>query len=322
MSISIYHELTLVKLFKSLADEMRLRILRLLIKGSFHVNEIQYIVNGKQSNISHHLKILQESQIVVNKKEGSLIYYRFNDIDKNPILNQIYEIINLNSTIIPNYDEDIKRLEAIVTKRKKNAEDFFNSIGTNYDYLQEELFKNIYSVKEALTFFDKNKMESLIDIGCGTGKNFPLLAKYSNKVIGIDSSPSMIQLSEHICKNNNLNYELKLGDITKMPFESQSIDGAFINMVLHHLSNPAEVLAETARILKKSGKLLLIELLSHEDESMREKYADLWLGFTMEELSSWLITNGFKIDRQIIKSGLNNLNKHNVIIILAEKNSM
>ncbi|MCK5153653.1 MAG: methyltransferase domain-containing protein, partial [Spirochaetales bacterium] len=294
--------------------------------GTFHVNEILFIINGKQSNVSHHLKILQESEIVTNKKEGSLIYYRINDAwEYSSNLANVINTIQLEEKSIKNYHEDFKRLEAILQKRKMRAEEFFNTIGHNLDNVQAELFQHIYSTENIIKLFGK-KLQILLDVGCGTGRNLPLLAKRANKVIGLDSSPLMLQLSEHICKKNKLNYELKLGDIQQLPFSSNSINGVFINMVLHHISDPFIAMKEVYRIVKPKGKILIIELLSHQNEEMREKYADLWLGFPQEELSNWLKKTNFTIKEKIIKKNtaqsIKNQSSYKVIIILAEKNSM
>lgn len=310
--------MNIIKLFKSIADETRLRILRILLHGNFHVNEIQFIINAKQSNISHHLKILQESGILTSKKEGSLIYYRISDNLNSNLITSIIKIIKQEEITIKHHLEDLKRLESILEKRVKHAKEFFNAIGKDFDNLQAKLLNGIYSVDEAITLFNTG-LKTIVDIGCGTGRNLPVLAKQCIKVIGFDSSYTMLQLSEHICKENKLNYEIKLGDILALPFAGNSIDGVFMNMALHHVSDPLIALKEISRILVPNGQFVLVELLTHEDEMMREKYADLWLGFSEEELSEWFAKSNFIIKQKIIKAGKHNVNlEHKVIIILAE----
>ena len=320
MLISQYTNIDFIKLFKSLADETRLRILRILSRGSFHVNEILFIVNGKQSNISHHLKIMQEAGVIKSKKEGSWIFYRINEENGTGSVKSIIDTVMLDEKKIPCYDGDIKRLDAVLQKRKNEAEIFFNSIGDNFDNIQDNLFRDIYSVKDSVELFSDD-LKTILDVGCGTGRNLPLLAGKSQKVIGIDASPSMLQLSEHYCKKNKLNYELRLGDIDRIPFGAESIDGVFINMVLHHISDPASALKEISRVLVNNGELLLIELLSHDNDFMREKYADLWLGFSIEDLNKWLKQSGFIVKESIMKESDINLgnNYFRITIILAEK---
>jgi len=303
------------KIFKSLADETRLRIIRIFFNGNYSVNEILFVIGGKQSNISHHLKILQDSEILISKKEGANVFYRLNNFD-NEAAGDLITFIKKNERAIPHYNEDTKRLETISQKRKKQAEDYFNSVGLDFDFVQSNLFKNIYSVEEALSLFGQH-LNTILDIGCGTGRNLPLISKFADKIIGIDSSPKMIQLSDHICKKNNLNYELKISDIYQMPFHNSSIDGVFANMVFHHIPEPLKAITEINRIISDNGKFILIDLLSHEDQSMTDNYADLWLGFSEEEITKWLSDNNFHITNKIIKTDQND--SKNVIILVCEK---
>jgi len=65
--------------------------------------------------------------------------------------------------------------------------------------------------------------------------------------------------------------------------------------VLHHLSNPAEALAEGFRALRPGGQIAIVDLHQHGDESLRERMADLWLGFPPEEVEGWLRELDFNI---------------------------
>jgi ubiquinone/menaquinone biosynthesis C-methylase UbiE len=207
-------------------------------------------------------------------------------------------------------------VEAILEMRKKSAEEYFNSIGEEFDNVQSKLFEEVYSVERAAGFFGR-KFKSILDVGCGTGRNLPLLAKYASKVIGIDSSPKMIQLSEHIARKNGLDFELKIGDVNAIPLPDGDVEGVFANMVLHHISDPAGALHEFARVLAKNGRLLLVDMMSHNDETMREKYADLWLGFGIDDICKWLVKSGLTVIEKNVEAGKNS--KPGVFIILAEK---
>jgi ArsR family transcriptional regulator len=294
-------------------------MIRIFSHGFFNVNEIQHIIQAKQSNISHHLKILQEADLVSNKKEGSIIYYMLNEIDKNDSKNKIIDFIKQEEKNISFYEEDSKRMESILDERKIRAEEFFNKIGPTFDSIQDELFKNIYSIEDVFSSFNL-KFKSILDLGCGTGRNLPVLAKFAKKVIGVDSSFSMIKLAEHLCKTNHLNYELKLGDVKKLPYSEESIDCVFLNMVLHHFSNPQEALSELTKIIAPKGKLILIDLISHKNDYMQKKYADLWLGFTVEEINKWLKSSNITLKELTIKEDQSKKSDFKVIILLGEKN--
>ena len=62
--------------FKAFCDETRLMALSLLQSGEKCACELLEQVNVSQSTLSHHMKILVESGIVVSRKQGKWMYYR------------------------------------------------------------------------------------------------------------------------------------------------------------------------------------------------------------------------------------------------------
>ncbi len=66
----------LEQLFKGLADQTRLRILNLLIHGELCVCDIQYVLGSSQPNVSRHLTYLKNSGLVLDRREGSRMYYK------------------------------------------------------------------------------------------------------------------------------------------------------------------------------------------------------------------------------------------------------
>ena len=63
-------------LFKGLADQTRIRILNLLIHGELCVCDIQYVLESPQPNVSRHLTYLKNSGLVLDRRDGSRMYYR------------------------------------------------------------------------------------------------------------------------------------------------------------------------------------------------------------------------------------------------------
>ena len=61
---------------KTLAHPLRLAILHTLKDGEKTVNELTQTLGASQSNVSQHLAILRQRQIVKTRKDGSNIYYR------------------------------------------------------------------------------------------------------------------------------------------------------------------------------------------------------------------------------------------------------
>ena len=59
-------------------------------------------------------------------------------------------------------------------------------------------------------------------------------------------------------------------------------------LVLHHLPAPGAAIAEAARVLKPGGRLLLVDMSSHEREEYRQQMGHVWLGFSEDQISRWL----------------------------------
>jgi ArsR family transcriptional regulator len=62
---------------------------------------------------------------------------------------------------------------------------------------------------------------------------------------------------------------------------------------LHHAIHPERAISAAHRILKKGGRLVVLDLLSHHFEKARELYADHWLGFSEVQLHQWIEAAGF-----------------------------
>jgi ArsR family transcriptional regulator len=68
-------------IFKALADDTRVRVLKLLSRGELCVCEIAAALDMEQPRLSFHLRILKEAGIVVDRRQERWILYRLNDAD-------------------------------------------------------------------------------------------------------------------------------------------------------------------------------------------------------------------------------------------------
>ena len=75
------------ELFKNFSDSTRIRILYSLFGKELSVTEIAEALNMNQSAISHQLRILKNSKLVKNRREGKTIFYSLDD-------NHVYNIIS------------------------------------------------------------------------------------------------------------------------------------------------------------------------------------------------------------------------------------
>ncbi|CCV64595.1 Transcriptional regulator, ArsR [Alteracholeplasma palmae J233] len=77
--------------FKAIADPTRIKILFALKNGPLSVNELTSVMVMTQSAVSHQLRVLKDSNLVINKKIGKEVYYRLADDHVHVIFNQAIE---------------------------------------------------------------------------------------------------------------------------------------------------------------------------------------------------------------------------------------
>ncbi len=68
----------MTRLFTGLADETRLKILKLLSEGDHTVEELVNLLGIPQSTTSHHLRVLKEADLVRAEKRGRSVIYSLN----------------------------------------------------------------------------------------------------------------------------------------------------------------------------------------------------------------------------------------------------
>lgn len=91
----------------------------------------------------------------------------------------------------------------------------------------------------------------VLDLGCGTGAVLDELASWATPV-GLDMS----SLALNFCQKRGIN-RLAIGDGTAMPFENGVFDAMIGLDVFEHIEDDAKAFAESFRVLKPGGKLVL-----------------------------------------------------------------
>jgi ArsR family transcriptional regulator len=118
------------------------------------------------------------------------------------------------------------------------------------------------------------------------------------RVIAIDPAAGALARARHRARRRPrrsseeggglTNVEWKRGELENLPLDDDSVDVALLSQALHHAGSPARALAEAARIVKPGGRVLVLELRSHQEAWVRERLGDTWLGFEDNELKRLL----------------------------------
>lgn len=154
-----------------------------------------------------------------------------------------------------------------------------------------------------LEFVPKNDEQSILDLGCGTGVLTAQLAELCDKIIGVDSSQSMIDKAE---KQFN-NIEFRVCDALALPFENE-FDIVFSNAVFHWISDHNTLLKNIHKVLKPQGLLVCEFGASGNIAAIENAFVKVCnsLGYdyepkfnfpTVDSFGRLLENNGFVIDR-------------------------
>jgi ArsR family transcriptional regulator len=79
-----------------------------------------------------------------------------------------------------------------------------------------------------------------------------------------------------------------------LPVEKNSFDLVILHQVLHFLDDPARAIKEAALALAPGGRILIVDFAPHELEFLREQHAHRRLGFSVEQINSWLTDAGLE----------------------------
>lgn len=104
-------------------------------------------------------------------------------------------------------------------------------------------------------YFPQRHPLTLLDLGSGTGRLTPALAKrFGGPVFGVEPSDKMRAVAE-AALHTGVSY--KAGSAEEIPLELGSVDGVLMFLSFHHVRDRKEAAHEIARVLKSDGALLL-----------------------------------------------------------------
>jgi ArsR family transcriptional regulator len=278
---------SIIKTLKVVADPNRLRILLLLKGEALSVAELQEILGMGQSTISTHLSQLKQAGLVEDRRTGKSNLYRPAPTGSN----LLDEILADAQKEIAEAGADQAAMRRVLKKRQDKMRAFFDSVAGRLgrDYVPGKSWK---SMAEALLRLMPPL--TIADLGAGEGSFALLLSQRAVRVIAVDSSARMIEVGrEQAARHGVKNVEYRLGDVEEVPIGAGEVDLVFFSQSLHHALHPERALAEAARILGDSGRIVVLDLLKHRFEEAREMYADEWLGFSEAELEAMLENAGF-----------------------------
>ncbi len=167
----------------------------------------------------------------------------------------------------------------------RDGKAFFERVSSEWDDMRSSFYNaDIIDALAERTALDEHSR--VVDVGTGTGFVAAGLAGRVACVVGVDNSPAMMAVArDNLDALGADNVTLLDGAVDALPLADDSVDIAVANMVLHHAPNPASMIAEMARVVRPGGRIGITDEIAHHYEWMRTEQADLWLGFTPEQVA-------------------------------------
>lgn len=198
----------------------------------------------------------------------------------------------------------------------------YNTIASHFSQTREYNWEDLYSLAD----YTKPK-DMVLDLGCGNGRLYQILAKKQAQYIGLDQSEELIKIAQE----KNPEVEFVVGEMSALNFPDQKFDAVYCIAALNHIPGrelQLQCLKEMYRVLKMDGKLLMtnwnlfsrsakakatknnwfiksspvglgVDIMvpwkSSNGEILGERY---YHGFTVPELTDLFVAANFKIEDQ------------------------
>lgn len=285
----------------ALGDAIRSRVLLALERQELTVSELCSVLQLPQSTVSRHLKTLSDSGWAASRRDGTSRYYTLALNGNGSHARKLWSLVRDQIAGTPAAAQDARRLATVLTRRRTASQAFFATSAGQWDRLRDDLFGPGLSSQAIASLLDPDW--TLGDLGCGTGQMTMTLAPFVARVIAVDGSGEMLQAAKRRLRGFD-NIDLRRGDLESLPIDDRSLDAAVVALVLHHVPDPARVLAEAARVLKPGGRVLVVDMLPHDREEYRRQMGHVWLGFSEDQVTRWLEAAGFTRTRVVALAAL------------------
>lgn len=158
--------------------------------------------------------------------------------------------------------------------------------------------------------------ELVLDVATGTGRVARPLSKQINggKIVGVDQALAMLDVG-HQHKEPIPFYVQSAGEADKLPFKNNTFDRAFVSFSLHHFGNPTGVVGEVLRVLKNSGRFVVLDPIIEEakdaidialeakiNQVFRRTHGDEFRYHTASSIQRLLTKAGYRVPRSNVLS--------------------
>ena len=134
----------------------------------------------------------------------------------------------------------------------------YEAMAAGYDRRWERYHAETFS--RVARYLRDTHAPSILDVPCGTGELLRWLLPQAPgaRIVGVDGSVAMLNVArQKWAGQTRVSFQHALADA--LPFSEKTFDWVFCCSSLHYFKQPERVLAECARVLKPTGRLLLLD---------------------------------------------------------------
>jgi len=284
---------------RAIAEPTRLRLVALCARGAFCVTDLCDVLGQSQPRLSRHLKLLVEAGLLERMPEGSNAY--FHVPAGASLVHQLLARLPEDDALLA---ADRRHAARIAAEHARAASEAFRRDGADWDEMRA-LGLPAEAIETALMAALPAHPGRVLDIGTGTGRLLELLAGRAETALGVDASRDMLALARARLAERGLGAHcaVRQADMYRLPFADSAFDTVTMQMVLHYAEEPAQALAEAARVLRPQGTLLIVDLGPHGKVDLAAQFAHRWPGFDDDEIGDWLGLAGCSLGSPVILSG-------------------
>lgn len=118
--------------------------------------------------------------------------------------------------------------------------------------------------------------DQVLDVACGAGFLTCALARLVKRAEGVDLSGAMLrEAGNHARSLGLVNTSFQQADSASLPFKEQAFDIVTCKLALHYFPDPDRAIGEMKRVVKRGGRIVLIDRVSSENRQHQEYHNNI-----------------------------------------------
>jgi SAM-dependent methyltransferase len=274
---------TLVENLGLLGDESRLRLCVLLFERELCVNDLVRITGLGQSRVSTHLGKLREAGMVFDRRAGAQAFY---SLDRSRLPRALQMVIeSARGSDDPVLSADRKRL--LDLEREPDGE---RDSDLERDYSPGRSWRSLaHGLAPLLSLGD------VLDVGSGDGSAALTLASRCRSLTCVDVQERAVELAKARLAAFP-HARAQVADVHALPFADASFDVVLLFHTLTYAERPPTAIQECARVLRRTGRLVLLCLAAHAHHEVTARYGERHPGFSPPAIGVLLESAGLRIE--------------------------